>query len=155
LDEKRFAIARAGELSGDTAQVSESDFEVIREQYRATNERDWERSISLWAEDAVLDVRAGGIRSGVFEGREVIVRWFTEWFTTFADDASFDLLELMELDDGSILAVSEHRATGRGSGIELTSGIVWRYFVKDGRIVRQVGHRDREDAVAAAARSSA
>jgi ketosteroid isomerase-like protein len=132
--------------------VFASKLDVVREQYRATNNRDWERSIALWAEDAVLDVRAGGIRSGIFEGREVIVEWFTDWFATFADDASFDLSELSELGDGSILAVSQHRARGRGSGIELTTGVVWRYFVEEGLIVRQIGHNDREEAVAAGSR---
>jgi ketosteroid isomerase-like protein len=136
--------------------VAESGLDVVRQQYRAVNDRDWERSIALWSEEAVLDVRAGGgIRSGVFEGRAAVVKWFTDWFTTFADDTSFELSEVSELDDGSILAVSEHRARGRGSGIELTTEVVWRYFVEDGRIVRQIGHTGRDEAVAAGSRSGA
>jgi ketosteroid isomerase-like protein len=129
--------------------VPDSKLDVVREQYRATNDREWERATALWAEDAVLDVRAGGIRSGVFEGRAAIVKWFSDWFTTFADDTSFELSEISELDDGSVLAVAEHRATGRGSGIELTTEVVWRYFVEDGQIVRQIGHNDRAEAAAA------
>lgn len=132
--------------------MPKSNTDVVREQYRATNDRDWERSIALWAEHGVLDVQVAGINSGIFEGREAIVRWFTDWFTSFADDASFELLELSELEDGSILAVSEHRARGRGSGIELATDVVWRYVVEDGQIVRQIGHTDREEAVAAASK---
>ena len=137
--------------------MNEGDLEVIRDQYRAVNERDWERSTAAWAEDVVLDVRAGGIRAGVFEGRDSVVEWFTDWFTTFADGASFELVELSELDDASILAVSEHRARGRGRGVELTTSVIWRYFVENGRIVRQIGHNSRDEALAAAGsdRSSA
>ncbi len=130
--------------------MGEAELNLVREQYRATNDRDWEASIALWAEDIVLDVRAGGIRGGVIEGREAVIQWFTEWFTTFDADARFDLEESTELGDGSILGVARHTARGRGSGVEVTTDVVWRPFVEDGRITRQIGHMTREDAIQAA-----
>ena len=134
--------------------MPESELSVIREMYRAVNEGDWDRSIELWAQDAVLEVPVGGVNPGVFEGRDRIVKWFTDWFTTFAEGATFELSELSELEDGSILAISEHRARGRGSGVEVTAVVVWRDYVEHGKIVRQIAHNDREEAIAAASKGA-
>ena len=45
--------------------MGEVELEVVRAQYRTVNERDWEPSIALFAEDVVLDARIWGILGGV------------------------------------------------------------------------------------------
>ncbi len=121
--------------------------DVVRAQYEAANRRDFERVMELYDEDVVLVVH-GDLRKGVFEGREATGRWFGEWLSTFDDDARFDVTEMTELADGTILLVADHRARGRASGVEVTDQVVWRYTVSDGKITRVEGFETREEAVA-------
>jgi ketosteroid isomerase-like protein len=113
--------------------------EVIRDHYAATNERDFERAMSHYAEDVVLVVRGKGIRSGTYEGREATGNWFGDWFKTFEAGARFDIKELSERDDGSIQLVAEHHARGRASGVALQGTVSWLYWVEGGKIVRVEG----------------
>ncbi|MDX6587723.1 MAG: hypothetical protein QOI31_2196 [Solirubrobacterales bacterium] len=135
----------------DTASVSRTPLETVREQYDAVNNADWDRSIALWSEDIVLDVRGGGVNTGVHQGLGTAMSWFVDWFSTFEAGAHFELTELVELEDGSVLAVSTHRARGARSGVAITGQVMWRYIVEDGRIIRQVWQNSREEAIAAAA----
>jgi ketosteroid isomerase-like protein len=116
-----------------------SNAEVIRDQYAAVNERDFERAMSHYAEDVVLVVTGRGIRSGTFEGRKATGEWFGDWFGTFDRDARFDIKEIDERDDGSVRLVAEHRARGRGSGVEVHGTVVWLYRMRDGKIVHVEG----------------
>ena len=116
-----------------------SNVEVIRDQYAATNERDWERAMAHYSEDVVLEVRGGGLRSGTFEGRDPVGRWFGDWFSTFDRGAHFDIVELDEREDGTILLTADHRARGRGSGVELEGKVIWLYRLSEGKIVRIQG----------------
>jgi ketosteroid isomerase-like protein len=116
-----------------------SDIEVIRDQYAAVNERDFERAMAHYAEDVILVIRGKGIRSGTFEGREATGEWFGDWFRTFERGAHFVIEELSERDDGSILLIAEHRARGRASGVEVQGTVTWVYRVEGGKIVRVEG----------------
>jgi ketosteroid isomerase-like protein len=116
-----------------------SNSEVIRDQYAAVNERDFERAMSHYAEDVVLVIRGRGIRSGIYEGREATGNWFGDWFRTFERGASFEIKELSEDEDGSVHLVAEHRARGRASGVELEGTVAWLYRFRDGKIVRVEG----------------
>jgi ketosteroid isomerase-like protein len=126
--------------------VATSDLDVIRDHYAATNEQDFERAMSYYAEDVVLVVRGNGIRSGTYEGREATGNWFGDWFRTFERGARFDITELDQRDDGTIRLVAEHRARGRASGIELQGTIAWLYRLRDGKIVYVEGNGEFGDA---------
>lgn len=127
--------------------------EVLRDHYAATNERDWARVMSHYAEDVELTIPAEGLYlvSGTFTGREAVGEWFGDWFRSFDSRMRFEITELSELEDGSILLVADNFARGRTSGIELKGQVIWRYRLRDGRIVAVEGHPSREDAVRAAA----
>jgi ketosteroid isomerase-like protein len=116
-----------------------SNIEVIRDQYAAVNERDFERAMSHYAEDVVLVARGRGIRSGTFEGREATGDWFGDWFRTFDRGARFDIKEISEAEDGSVRLVAEHQARGRASGVEVRGIVVWLYRLRDGKIVHVEG----------------
>jgi ketosteroid isomerase-like protein len=117
-----------------------SNIEVIRDQYAATNQRDWERVMSHYAEDVVLVIHGEGIRSGTFDGREATGSWFGEWFGTFDSDACFEIKEIAELEDGSVAVVADHHARGRASGVEVHGTVAWLYRFRDGKIVRVEGN---------------
>ena len=102
--------------------MSEGDLEVLRDHYAATNERDFPRAMSHYADDVVLEIREElpYVYRGTYRGREAVGEFFGDWFRSFASDLLFKITELTELDDGSILVVADNHARGRASGVELT-----------------------------------
>ena len=123
-------------MTGD----GDSDLEVIRELYDATNARDWDRAIALYAADIRMEIPEGLIDSGVFEGVEEVTGWYSRWFSSFDGATRFENLELAQLEDGRIRARADHHARGRSSGIEVTQEVVWMYRVAGGRITEMVGY---------------
>jgi ketosteroid isomerase-like protein len=52
--------------------VSEQDVEVVRDQFDAVNERDFERSMALYADEVVLVARGEAVPNpGTYEGRRL------------------------------------------------------------------------------------
>jgi len=132
-----------------------SDIEVVRDQFEAVNERDFARAMSHYADDVVLGVHGGGITDGTFYGRDAVGAWFGDWFRTFDRDAHFDITELTRLDEGVVLAVAEHHASGRASGVVVHDTFIWLYDVREGKVAALDMYPSREAAVAAAAKRPA
>jgi ketosteroid isomerase-like protein len=107
-----------------------------------------------YAEDVELHILAGGIRSGVFRGRDAVGEWFGDWFRTFDRDAHFDIQEITEVGDDGILVTAAHRARGRGSGVAVEGIFVWLYRLRDGKITRLDGFDTPEQGREAAGLSS-
>ena len=118
--------------------MSSSDVELIRDHYAASNERDFGRVMSQYADDVML-VAYGGLTPGVYEGKEAVGRWFGDWFATFDRASRFDVTELREHDDGRVLLAADMHAVGKGSGLEVVSEVVWMYRVREGKIVHVEG----------------
>jgi ketosteroid isomerase-like protein len=115
-----------------------SDLELIRDHYDASNERDFARVMSQYADDVIL-VAYGGLTPGVYEGKKAVGGWFGDWFATFDRASRFDITELKQHDDGRVLLAADMHAVGRGSGLEVVSEVVWMYRVRDGKIVHVEG----------------
>lgn len=113
--------------------------EVIRDQYAAVNERDWARAMSHYAEEVELVIPGTGLQTGTFTGKAAVGEWFGDWMRTFDYDLHFEITELVELRDGSFVVFADHRARGKGSGVELEEQIAWRYWLRDGKVVRILG----------------
>jgi ketosteroid isomerase-like protein len=124
--------------------------EVVLDQYAATNERDFGRVMSHYDDDVELVAREPWLRTGTFRGREAVGRFFGDWLSTFDRDARFDVKEACELEDGSVLVVSDHHARGRASGVEVRGPVIWVYRLRAGKITRVVGFESREQALEAA-----
>lgn len=116
-----------------------SNADVIRDQYAAVNERDWDRAMSHYAEDVELVIPAGGLRSGTFSGRDAVGRWFGEWFDSFDRTLHFDIVRFEEHSDGSVEVTAENTARGKSSGAEVKAHVTWRYWFRDGHIIRLEG----------------
>ena len=110
--------------------------EVIREQYGATNERDFERAMTYYADDVVLVVEEGFLNTGTFEGREAVGEWFGDWFRAFASDYRFTIDVIRELEPGLVFLTATYGGTGRTSGAEVTDRRSYLYRVEDGLIAR-------------------
>jgi ketosteroid isomerase-like protein len=128
--------------------MSQEDVEVVLDQYAATNERDFRRAMSHYAEDVEMVVPTG-IRAGTFKGRQAVGDWIGDWLSIFDRDARFDIEEITEADDGSVLLVAKHHAIGRASGAEIEGEVVWHYRLRDSKIVRVTAYDDRAAALKA------
>jgi ketosteroid isomerase-like protein len=130
--------------------VSEKDVEVVRGQFKATNERDFERVMALYADDVVLESAGEAVPNpGTYEGKEAVGRWFGDWFQAFGRDYRFEIDEARELGD-LIFIHATHRGTGRASGVEVHGENSYLYRVRDGKIVGIGFYATREEALAAA-----
>jgi len=120
--------------------VGEAEIEVLRDQYAAVNERDWERAMSHYAEDVVLVVPPGqGLPAGTFSGREAVGRWFGDWFSSFDRSLHFEIMEIRQDEDGSVFLDAVNRARGRTSGIEVAGRVRWRYELHGDKIIHVEG----------------
>lgn len=123
--------------------MSQHDVDIVLEQFAATNERDWARAMSFYAEDVELEVHADAfVERGTFTGREAVGDWFGNWFATFAPGYHFDVTEARDL-GGVVLLVASHHGRGRVSGAEVRGETAYLYKVRDSKIVRAELYRDR------------
>ena len=129
--------------------MSQENVEIVKDQYAAVNERDFERAMRSYADDVVLRVPQG-IRGGTFHGRDAVGEWFGEWFRTFDRDAHFDIREISEFGTDGVLVVASHRASGRGSGVGVEGIFVWSYRLRDGMVTHVRGFDSKAQALEAA-----
>lgn len=115
--------------------MSQESIEVVRDQYEATNERDFARAMSHYAEDVVLIVHPDAfLNSGTFEGREAVGEWFGDWFRNFQSDFHFEF-EIQDLGE-FIYMKTKYSGRGRSSGVEIGDERGYLYTVRHGKIVR-------------------
>ena len=128
--------------------MSQENVEIVRDQYAATNERDFRRAMSHYAEDVEM-VIPSGIRAGTFKGRQAVGDWFGDWLATFDRDARFDIEEIIDLDDCSVLLVATHHASGRASGVEVEEPVIWFVRLRGGKITYLKTYESRVEALKA------
>jgi ketosteroid isomerase-like protein len=132
------------------ALVSQQNLEIVRDHYAATNERDFARAMSCYAEDVEMVVPSGVyIDAGTISGREAVGEWFGEWFATFDRDARFEIERLVEVGDSSVLVIARHHARGRASGATVEGDVIWLYRLQGGKIVHLLGFETRAEALRA------
>jgi ketosteroid isomerase-like protein len=128
--------------------MSKENVEIVRDQYAATNERDFERAMSHYAEDVEMVIpSATNLMSGTFAGRDEVGRWFGDWFATFDRDAHFDIERIVDVDESSVLLIARHRARGRASGIEVEDDVFWLYRLREGKIAYVRAFETRAEAL--------
>jgi ketosteroid isomerase-like protein len=116
--------------------VAQGPVEVIREQFAATNRRNFERAMSYYADDVVLVVEEGFLNTGTFEGKEAVGEWFGDWFRAFGSDYSFEIVDLRDLGGGLLFLRATYGGSGRASGAEVRDERAYLYLVRDGLITR-------------------
>jgi ketosteroid isomerase-like protein len=116
--------------------MSKENVDVVLDQFAATNERDFPRAMSHYAEDVELVVHPDAfLQSGTFTGRDAVGEWFGDWFRTFEPGYHFEIEEARDLGDVVFLNAS-HRGHGRTSGAEVHGQTGYLYTVRDGKIAR-------------------
>jgi ketosteroid isomerase-like protein len=127
------------------------DVDVVLEQFAATNGRDFERAMGLYADDVRLIVSPeSGPNPGIYEGKGAVGEWFGDWFRTFDRDYRFEVNEARELADGPIFLYATHGGSGRLSGAEVHGENAYLYLVDDGKITQVGFFVSRDEALEAA-----
>jgi ketosteroid isomerase-like protein len=130
--------------------MSQSNVDVVRDQFAATNARDFPRAMSYYADDVELWVDPEGfLEAGDFEGREAVGQWFASWLTTFEPGYRFDITEALDLGE-VVLLIASHGGRGRTSGVEVSGQSGYLYTVRDGQITRVELYRSGAAALEAA-----
>jgi ketosteroid isomerase-like protein len=130
--------------------MSQENVEVVRDQFAATNERDFRRAMSHYAPDVELVVHPDAfLQGGTFKGQHAVGQWFADWFTTFERGYHFDIEEARDLGD-AVLLVASHHGRGRTSGAEVRGQTGYLYRLRDGKIVHVELYRGRAEALEAA-----
>jgi ketosteroid isomerase-like protein len=115
--------------------VPRDHVEVVRDQFAATNERDFERAMALYADDVTLVAR-GGLNPGTFEGKDAVGRWFGDWLGTFEPGYRFEIEDTRDLGGGGVYVFASHGGRGKASGAEVHGETGYLYRVRGGKIVR-------------------
>jgi ketosteroid isomerase-like protein len=116
--------------------VPEDPVDVIRDQYAATNVRDFARAMSYYADDVVLVVQEGFLNTGTFEGKDAVGEWFGDWFRAFGTDYRFEISETRDLGGGLLFLRATYGGSGRSSGVVVDDERSYLYRVEDGLITR-------------------
>lgn len=110
--------------------------EVLREQFAATNERDFARAMTFYSDDVVLVVEDGFLNTGTFEGKEAVGEWYGDWFRAFDTDYRFKIEEIRELRPGLVFMTASYGGSGRSSGVQVRDRRSYLYRVDQGKIRR-------------------
>jgi ketosteroid isomerase-like protein len=125
--------------------------EVVRDQFDAVNERDFQRAMDRYADDVVLVVgRDVFLIAGTFKGKDAVGEWFGDWFRAFGTDYRFEIIEARQLDDGLVHIYASYGGSGRASGAKATADAGWLYRVEDEKVKRVQLFLTQEEALEAA-----
>jgi ketosteroid isomerase-like protein len=116
--------------------VPQDAVEVLREQFAATNERDFARAMTFYSDDVVLVVEEGFLNTGTFEGKEAVGEWYGDWFRAFDTDYRFKIEEIRELRPGLVFMTASYGGSGRSSGVQVRDRRSYLYRVDQGKIRR-------------------
>jgi ketosteroid isomerase-like protein len=114
--------------------MSEST-DMIRRAYDAWHRDGIEAFIEFWAEDVRWrSIEGAPDDRGPMRGRAEIRSYLEDWMETF-DQFHVDVLDLVETDEGTVVASLSYGGRARHSGIEVPDTPLAAVFViRDGRI---------------------
>jgi ketosteroid isomerase-like protein len=116
--------------------VPKAPVDVLREQFAATNERDFARAMTYYADDVVLVIEEGFLSTGTFTGKEAVGEWYGDWFRAFGTDYRFTIDEIREVQPGLVFMTATYGGSGRASGVAVSDRRSYLYRVEDGKITR-------------------
>jgi ketosteroid isomerase-like protein len=134
--------------------MSEENVEVVRRLYEAVERGDSSAVYALYDPDVEADFSespGGDLLTAeplIYRGHDGIRRLGRDWGDAWAED-KYELGEL--IDAGScVIAAVTYRGRGRGSGIEVTGTGYPVWWIRQGKVVKVVWFRTRQEAIEAA-----
>jgi ketosteroid isomerase-like protein len=128
--------------------MSQENVETIRRCFDAYQGPNPEAALDFY--DPTVEFDATDRPDGrVWQGRDGIRQAMTEWSGTWAG-WTFEIEELIDLDDDRVLALWREWGTGKGSGIPMEQDGGSVFTLRGGLIVKWVAHIGRGRALRAA-----
>jgi ketosteroid isomerase-like protein len=130
--------------------MSQENVEIVRRMLDAINRGDVDAAIESASDDFEADwSNSRGLLSGVHRGRgearESLKAFLEPW-----ESLRWDPEELIELEDGRVLAVSNIRMRGRGSGVEVSATGASIWTIRSGKAAAMKLYQSRAEAFEAA-----
>ena len=91
----------------------------------------------------------GIVNAGTYHGYEGFRQWVSQWEEAW-DEISYELGEIIELDESVLVAPVHIVGRGAGSGLEIDRTFAWLYQWEDGKMFRYQVHPSVEEALEAA-----
>ncbi|MET0972941.1 MAG: nuclear transport factor 2 family protein [Thermoleophilaceae bacterium] len=124
--------------------MSQENLEAARKTMEAYRRRDYAGASAYLAPDVVWSVGQERPAHGPAAVREMWDRWDAEW-----DELETVVEEIIDAGDKVFMAV-RYRGRGRVSGVEVNDRQFEVHTFRDGRCVRKMDFREREEALEAA-----
>jgi ketosteroid isomerase-like protein len=132
----------------DTWAVTRTNQEIVREAL-ALYEREGFEALTALA-DPEIEIRMGaGINAGDHHGVDQALEFNADWEEAWSD-ARYELIDLEDVDDETLIAEVAMTVRGEGSGAEISGSQWWLFGVRDGRFTRWHLYFDRASALEAA-----
>jgi ketosteroid isomerase-like protein len=128
--------------------MSQENAEEVRRATEAFSRGDFEGFLEHWAPDAVVDwSNSRGLEARVYRGHADI-RAFAMQFREMFEDFRVELLDLMEVEDGILVADNIAYLRGR-DGVEVQARSAWLITIRDGRQTSLTLYQTKEEALEA------
>jgi ketosteroid isomerase-like protein len=130
--------------------MAEGNAEIVRRVIDLWNRRDIEGALQWTDENFEMDwSNSIGPLKGVYQGHgEVIGMW--KAFLDAWDELSWDVQELIELEDDRVIVVNNVHMRGKGSGVDVDATGVQMWTFGDGKLTRVKLFQTKEEALEAA-----
>jgi ketosteroid isomerase-like protein len=130
--------------------MSESPAAVVRALIERVNAGAIDDALELLARDSVFEIPPeASVEPDTYLGREGARRYFSG-FDGMIDDVRFELLDLEQVTDDTVLAEATLRGRGSTTGIQVEQGTFAVLTVRDGLVTWIKPYVDRDAALAAA-----
>jgi ketosteroid isomerase-like protein len=128
--------------------MSEENAKVVRRTVEAFNRGDLQAALDEFAPDAVWDwSNSHGFDAGLYRGHDDI-RGFWQRFLGAFDEMRFDLRDVVEVEDGVLIAENIGYVQGR-EGIEAQARSAWLIITSGGQITSLTMYQTKQEALEA------
>jgi ketosteroid isomerase-like protein len=121
--------------------------EVVRAIYTAWNAGEW--ALEQFHPDVDWELRDEGSidQAGATRGRDALADYWRRFWVAWKPGARWEIEEVELVGEDRVVACGRLRASGRSSGIEMTTPVFHGWVIRDGIVARLVVCADRADAV--------
>jgi ketosteroid isomerase-like protein len=128
--------------------MSQENMELVRRATEAFSRGDFDGFLEDWAPDAVVDwSNSRGLDARVYRGHADI-RAFAKAFREAFEDFRVELLDLVEVEDGVLIAENITYLRGRG-GVEVQARSAWLITIRGGEQTSLTLYQTRQEALEA------
>ncbi|MGH3339153.1 MAG: nuclear transport factor 2 family protein [Propionibacteriaceae bacterium] len=130
--------------------MSQENVEVVKAAYAAFARGGLDRLMEYFTDDVEYRAVVGAPDDrGPIHGKAALRAWYQDWIDMF-DEFTMELVEVIEADDGLVVAVERFGGRARRSLIQTDQVIGDVFLIRNGKIARGREYTTREQALEAA-----